>query len=59
MIGAALLFGLMTLDRVIFLPDRHLPAPPPGVEERGFSTVDGVQLSAWWVPPPSGAPVLV
>lgn len=49
----------MALDGLIFFPDLHVPAPPPGVEERGFTTADGVRLHAWWAPPPTGAPVLV
>jgi fermentation-respiration switch protein FrsA (DUF1100 family) len=48
-----------TLDRLIFFPDRRVPPPPLGAEERGFTTADGARLAAWWVPPPAGAPVLV
>jgi len=48
-----------TFDGLIFFPDPHVPAPPPGVEERGFTTADGVRLHAWWAPPAAAAPVLV
>jgi fermentation-respiration switch protein FrsA (DUF1100 family) len=49
----------MALDGLIFFPDPQVPAPPPGVEERGFTAPDGVRLHAWWTPPAPGAPVLV
>jgi len=37
------------LDRLIFLPERGVPAPPSGVEERWLTTRDGVRIHAWYV----------
>lgn len=48
------------LDGLIYFPERFMPAPPPGVEERRFAAADGVQLHAWLAPPPDdAAPLLV
>ncbi|MBM4242338.1 MAG: alpha/beta hydrolase [Deltaproteobacteria bacterium] len=48
------------LDGLIYFPERSMPAPPAGVEERRFTTADGVRLHAWLAPPPdSAAPLLV
>jgi fermentation-respiration switch protein FrsA (DUF1100 family) len=58
-LSAHLFFGFMALEGLIFFPDRHVLAPPPGVEERRFTTVDGVHLHAWWAPPPPSGPVLL
>ena len=44
------------LDRLIYFPDREVPAPPPGVEERRFTTADGVELHAWYAPAAGGSP---
>ena len=49
----------MPLDGLIFFPDRHVPAPPPGVAERWITTADGVRLHAWYADGGSSAPVLV
>jgi fermentation-respiration switch protein FrsA (DUF1100 family) len=49
----------MLIDRLVFLPDRFVPPPPPGLAERWITTDDGVRLHAWHAPPPEGAPVLV
>ena len=38
----------MPLDALIFHPDRGVPDPPAGVEERWITTADGVRLHAWW-----------
>lgn len=35
--------------RLIYLPDRSAPLPPPGVEEVELFTDDGLTLGAWWV----------
>jgi uncharacterized protein len=40
----------MLLDNLIFFPDAVVPDPPPGVEERGITTDDGVRLHAWYAP---------
>ena len=51
---------MSALDRLIYFPERFMPAPPPGVEERRFAAADGVRLHAWLVPPPDpAAPLLV
>jgi uncharacterized protein len=47
------------LDALIFFPARHVPDPPPGVDERWIVAEDGVRLHAWYAPPDPGAPVLV
>jgi len=47
------------IDSFVFFPDRNVPAPPPGVEERWIDTDDGVRLHAWWAPPPPGGATLV
>ena len=39
---------LPQLDRFVFLPDREVGDPPPGVEERWITTADGVRLHAWY-----------
>jgi fermentation-respiration switch protein FrsA (DUF1100 family) len=49
----------VSLDDLIFFPDRFVPDPPPGVEERWIDAADGVRLHAWYAPPPRGGPVLV
>jgi hypothetical protein len=51
--------SLVSLDDLIFFPDRSMPDPPPGVEERGITAADGVRLHAWYAPPPADGPVLV
>lgn len=50
-----------SLDRLIYFPDRHMPPPPAGVEERRFTASDGVRLHAWYAPGGGGpdAPVLL
>jgi fermentation-respiration switch protein FrsA (DUF1100 family) len=49
----------MIVDSFTFFPSRDVPDPPPGVEERRFTTADGVRLHAWYAPPRPEAPVLV
>ena len=49
----------MLLDHLIFFPDRDVPAPPPGVEERWLTAADGVRLHAWYAAPPAPAATLV
>src|SRR5207249_1851114 len=36
------------LDGLIFHPDRAVPDPPPGTEERTITTADGLRLHAWY-----------
>jgi fermentation-respiration switch protein FrsA (DUF1100 family) len=51
---------MSVLDGLIYFPERFMPAPPPGVEERRFTAADGVQLHAWLAAPPDdAAPLLV
>lgn len=51
---------MSALDRLIYFPDRAMPAPPPGVVEHRFVAGDGVRLHAWLAPPTDPfAPVLV
>jgi uncharacterized protein len=47
------------LDGLIFFPDRHVPAPPAGVEERWIATADGVRLHAWYAGVPGKTATLV
>lgn len=47
------------LDGLIFFPDRHVPDPPAGVEERTFTASDGVPLHAWWAGPRDAPATLV
>ncbi|MEW6270835.1 MAG: alpha/beta hydrolase [Thermodesulfobacteriota bacterium] len=48
--------NVTALDRLIYFPDRNVPAPPPGVSERRFTTADGVELHAWYAPAADGRP---
>jgi fermentation-respiration switch protein FrsA (DUF1100 family) len=50
---------LVSLDGLIFFPERGAPAPPAGVRERWLTAADGVRLHAWLVEPPVGAPTLI
>jgi pimeloyl-ACP methyl ester carboxylesterase len=47
------------LDGLVFFPDRAVPDPPPGVEERRFAASDGVRLHAWWAGPPDAPATLL
>jgi hypothetical protein len=49
----------VVLDRFVFAPDREIPAPPPGVEERWITTADGVRLHGWYVAAPPGRATLL
>jgi hypothetical protein len=49
----------MLLEWLIFLPDRHVPAPPAGVEERWITTEDGIRIHAWRAGGSDVGPVLV
>ncbi len=49
----------MPLNQLIFFPDRSLPDPPPGVEERWFTAADGVRLHAWYAAAPNAPATLV
>jgi pimeloyl-ACP methyl ester carboxylesterase len=51
--------AFVPLDRLIFFPDRHVPAPPAGVEERWITTADGVRLHAWYAGAPGATATLV
>ena len=61
LIGLALILGcsVLPLDSLIFFPDRYVPDPPAGIEERTITTSDGVRLNAWYAAGPPGAPTLV
>jgi uncharacterized protein len=63
LVTLALLAGcrVSALDSLIYFPDRFMPAPPPGVEERRFTAPDGVRLHGWYAPGGAGAaaPVLL
>jgi fermentation-respiration switch protein FrsA (DUF1100 family) len=58
-IAGAVLVPFVSLDRFIFFPDRSVPQPPPGIEERWLTATDGVRLHAWYAVAPDGAPTLV
>jgi fermentation-respiration switch protein FrsA (DUF1100 family) len=49
----------MLIERLIFQPDRHVPPPPRGVEERWIHTADGARLHAWYAAGGGSAPTLV
>ncbi len=49
----------MLIERLIFQPDRHVPPPPSGVEERWIHTADGVRLHAWYAGDAPSAPTLI
>ncbi len=59
--GAALLTLalVMLIDQLVFFPDRTMPPPPDGIEERWITTEDGVRLHAWWATPPAPVATLV
>jgi len=47
------------LDGLIFHPDRAVPDPPPGTEERTITTADGLRLHAWYAGAPGATATLV
>jgi fermentation-respiration switch protein FrsA (DUF1100 family) len=49
----------MVIESLIFFPDRSVPPPPPGVEERWITTSDGVRLHAWYGAPADPVATLV
>jgi len=49
----------MLIDRLIFFPDRGMPPPPGGVEERWVDVPGGPRLHAWHAPAADVAPVLI
>jgi fermentation-respiration switch protein FrsA (DUF1100 family) len=49
----------MWIDSMIFFPERWMPAPPGGVEERWFDVAGGPRLHAWHAPASASAPVLI
>ncbi|HVO24556.1 MAG TPA: alpha/beta hydrolase [Candidatus Margulisiibacteriota bacterium] len=49
----------MLIERLIFQPDRDVPLPPRGVEERWMRTADGVRLHAWYAGDAGAAPTLL
>src|SRR5262245_42204397 len=57
--AAVALVPFVSLDRLVFFPDRSASPPPPGVEERWLTTADGVRLHAWYAAPRDGAPTLL
>ena len=46
-------FSLPLVDRLVFFPDRAMPATPSGFEDRWLTTDDGVRLHAWYAAAPS------
>jgi fermentation-respiration switch protein FrsA (DUF1100 family) len=58
--GLLLSHGLpMLIESLIFFPDRDVPPPPPGIEERWITTSDGVRLHAWYGTPADPVATLV
>ncbi|MGH7858058.1 MAG: 1-acylglycerol-3-phosphate O-acyltransferase [Candidatus Binatia bacterium] len=51
--------GCTLLDSLVFFPDRRIPDPPPGVEERWITAEDGVRLHAWSAVRPGSRATLV
>lgn len=49
----------MLVESLLFFPDRTVPDPPPGVEERWIETSDGVRLHAWHAAASPDAPTLL
>ncbi len=49
----------MLIESLIFFPDRDVPPPPPGIEERWITTSDGVRLHAWYGTPADPVATLV
>lgn len=50
---------LMLIDNLIFYPERYMPAPPRGVDERWITTDDGLRIHAWHADAGRAAPTLV
>lgn len=42
----------MLVEQFIFFPERFVPEPPAGVEDRWIVAEDGVRLHAWYAPAP-------
>jgi fermentation-respiration switch protein FrsA (DUF1100 family) len=54
-LAIALLASAWLLQRrLIYLPSGGIPAPLPGAQPVRFTTVDGVELAGWFVPPAGG-----
>lgn len=49
----------MLIDNLIFVPERYVPEPPRGVEERWITTEDGMRIHAWHADAGDAAPTLV
>ena len=49
----------MLLDSLIFFPDPIVGDSPAGIDDRWFTTRDGLRLHAWYAAGPPKAPVLV
>jgi hypothetical protein len=47
------------IDSLIFFPDRTVPDPPPGIEERWITAADGTRLHAWYAGGPDRRATLV
>jgi fermentation-respiration switch protein FrsA (DUF1100 family) len=56
---AFVLAALMLVDSFIFFPERQMPHPPAGVEERWITTGDGLRIHAWYAGAPAEGPTLV
>lgn len=54
---ALVVWGTSTvlIDRMIFFPERSMPAPPPGVEERWIALDEGLRVHAWYAGAPATA----
>ena len=61
LLGSVLLgaCAMNPIDAMIFFPDRFMPAPPPGVEERWLTAADGTRLHAWVARGPNAQATLV
>jgi len=49
----------MWIDSLIFFPERYVPAPPPGIEERWITTEDSVRIHAWYAAASATGPTLL
>jgi uncharacterized protein len=58
-IVAAVACGHLVLERLIFFPDRLMPAAPLGVADRFMTTADGVRIHGWWIAPAGATAALV
>lgn len=59
--GVLLVCGMSAvwIDRLVFFPDRSVPPPPAGVEERWLTAEDGLRLHAWYAAGRESDPTLI